>query len=116
MTVNDVLLTTRPTLELFQTQTVNYPHPKLAWEVTVLLWLTLNYRHFCTGLGESMKKYSAEFFTRLHDDFVDVYRTQVKMSLHMKHEDSDQVPSTHGLAMYDVIEYKPSVELLRHAY
>lgn len=60
--VNDVLLTTEKDLMLFQFHESDDPQHSLVVEAIVLLWLTLNYRLFGTGLGEAMKTYKAEFF------------------------------------------------------
>ena len=121
--VNDVLLTTENNLMLFQFHESDNPQYSLVVEVVVLLWLTLNYRLFGTGLGETMTKYKAEFFTRV-DDFLDKYKNHVKMPVQIKHDDDDDdddddeadMRHKHGLPMYHVIDYSPSVELEKLAY
>ena len=60
--VNDVLLTTEKDVMLFQFHESDDPQHSLVVKAIVLLWLTLNYRLFGTGLGEAMKTYKAEFF------------------------------------------------------
>lgn len=47
----------------------------------VFLWLTLNYKLFCSGITEEMKKYKADFFVEA-GKLLDVYRNEVTRPVH----------------------------------
>ena len=70
---NDLLLGTT-CLETFCPQD-NEP---LVVDHVVFLWLTLNYRYFCSGPDEFMKKYQAGF------QHAEKYRKEVQMPVHRK--------------------------------
>jgi hypothetical protein len=71
---NDVLLESS-VLELFSgSMTLNYT-------VILFLWLTLNYRLFCTGITDEMKQFKADFYKRL-DDHLYIYLNDVTKSVH----------------------------------
>ena len=53
----------------------------LAVENVVFLWLTLNYRHFCSGPDELMNKYPSGF-VKLAGDHIEKYRNEVIIPAH----------------------------------
>ena len=77
--INDVFLQSDTGLEMFG---VKDGDKRMIVEIVVLLWLTLNYRYFCTGINEEMKKCKADFHKRL-DDMITVYSDQVKRPVHV---------------------------------
>ena len=56
----------------------------LAVENVVFLWLTLNYRHFCSGPDELMKKYPSGF-VKLAGEHIEKYRNEVKIPAHRQY-------------------------------
>ena len=54
---------------------------ELVYRAVIFLWLTLNYRLFCSGLTEEMKAFKAGFF-----DMVDIkeFMDNIKRPLHIK--------------------------------
>ncbi|VDI32471.1 Hypothetical predicted protein [Mytilus galloprovincialis] len=52
----------------------------ICYDTIVILWLTLNYDIFCTGITDSMKNCKAEFFTRV-GSFLENYRNDVTRNL-----------------------------------
>ncbi|XP_045173068.2 uncharacterized protein LOC123534740 [Mercenaria mercenaria] len=71
---NDVLLSSK-TLQLFRGK-------ELSLSVVLFLWLTLNYRHFCSGVAEGMKGFKSTFFSKAENYLKDYY-SDVTLSLHM---------------------------------
>ena len=78
---NDLLMGT-PCLETFS----RLPDEPLPVEHVVFLWLTLNYRYFCSGAQEFMKNYQAGF------KHAEKYRKEVQMPVHRKSSASDEPP------------------------
>ena len=70
---NDLLMAT-PCLKTFSSQ-VNEP---LIVDHIVFLWLTLNYRYFCSGPDKIMKNYQAGF------KHAEKYRKEVQMPAHRR--------------------------------
>ena len=79
--VNDVLLSTH-SLGLFGVG-------KPLVDKVVLLWLTLNYRYFCTGVTEEMLNCKSEFHRRL-DDMLPEYTHNVIRPLHIPQQTNTQ--------------------------
>ena len=79
--VNDVFLSTH--------SVAMFGVGKLLVDKVVLLWLTLNYRYFCTGITEEMMKCKADFHRRL-DDMLPEYAHNVKRPLHLTHKSTTQ--------------------------
>ncbi|XP_045208122.2 uncharacterized protein LOC123559994 [Mercenaria mercenaria] len=80
--VNDVLISSKPK-QLFHQNTINC--------LSVLaLWLTLNYRLFCTGVTERMKKYKADFFRRV-DGRLGEYTDEVERPLLLQPNTQDDL-------------------------
>ena len=71
---NDVLLQSCPG-ELFGFDEDD--NAKLSLPAVVLIWLTLNYKCFCTGVLESMKEYKATFFD-LVGESLQIYQNEVQ--------------------------------------
>lgn len=55
--------------------------PKISQTAVVLLWLTINYQIFCSGISDKMKKYNAQFFERV-GDHIDFYRNETAFEVH----------------------------------
>ncbi|XP_045158004.1 uncharacterized protein LOC123524120 [Mercenaria mercenaria] len=66
---NDVLLSSKA-IRLFDQNTIIV-------SPVVALWLTLNYKLFCTGVTKRMTKYKADFFKRV-DDLLNEYSDHVE--------------------------------------
>lgn len=77
---NDVLLGTPP-MELFA-------YKSLCYNTIVFLWLTLNYKIFCSGITDSMKPFKAEFFERV-GSFLENYRNDVARRVHKRQRESE---------------------------
>ncbi|XP_060578157.1 uncharacterized protein LOC132735242 [Ruditapes philippinarum] len=67
-TENDVLLQSKP-VELFEGKSIR----TLA---VLFLWLTLNYRIFCSGITHEMKEKHSDFIIKLRDD-LHIYQDEV---------------------------------------
>ena len=63
----------------------------LAVENVVFLWLTLNYRHFCSGPDELMKKYPSGF-VKLAGEHIEKYRNEVKIPAHRQYTQVKETP------------------------
>ena len=88
---NDIFLSSEKNLKLLG--------KKLYDEIVVLLWLTLNYKDFCTGITEDMKSCKADFHKRVDDDLLSEYRDNVKRPLHLstkKHDTSEDLGYVRG--------------------
>lgn len=78
----DVLLTTVPLL-------LKEEQPQLDIYTVVFLWLTLNYKYFCSGLTDEMKNYKADFFGVVGNN-LDMYRNSVTRPVQSDHEKSKE--------------------------
>ena len=78
---NDLLMGTT-CLETFSPKI----YEPLPVEHVVFLWLTLNYRYFCTGPDEFMKNYQAGF------KHAEKYRKEVQMHVHRKPSARNETP------------------------
>ena len=74
--VNEVLLQSFP-ITLFEEKSISLP-------AVLFLWLTLNYRLFCTGITLDMKAYKADFLKKL-GDCLNIYVDEVTMPMHVPH-------------------------------
>jgi hypothetical protein len=72
--VNDVLLQSLP-INLIEENTVSI-------KAVLFLWLTLNYRLFCSGITDDMKPFTADFVKRL-GNCVKIYVDEVTMPMHV---------------------------------
>ena len=77
--INDVLLSSDTALEMFGECGRKR---KVLVEIVVLLWLTVNYRYFCTGITKEMQKFKADFHRRV-DDMINVYFDEVKRPVYV---------------------------------
>ena len=77
--INDVYLSSDTALEMFDERGGKC---RVLVEIVVLLWLTLNYRYFCSGITEEMKNCKADFHKRL-DDMISVYSEKFQRPVHV---------------------------------
>ena len=86
--INDVFLKS-DALEMFGDD-------KVLDHIVVLLWLTLNYRYFCTGIAEEMKDCKADFHERL-GDMITVYSDKVQRPMKVSGANKQQEPKNWSL-------------------
>ena len=105
---NDVCLSSDPDLQMSG-------GGKLIVEIVVLLWLTLNYRYFCTGITEEMRKCKADFHRRL-DDMIYEYIDNVKRPLHLstKTSKSSNWAAVRGKKVKRIFDKNEYYELENH--
>ena len=63
---------------------------KLTYSVVIFLWLTLNYRLFCSGLTEEMKKFKSGFFDLID---IDEFINNVERPLYIKPSEDKPIPT-----------------------
>lgn len=93
---NDVLLTSDDLL------LINAKEKELAYPVVMFLWLTLNYRLFCSGLTDEMKRFKAGFFDVVDMDF---FIKNVERPLHIK--PSEEKSSKPRCSLNPAYRFKP---------
>ena len=100
---NDIFLSSEKNLKLLGKNLYN--------EIVVLLWLTLNYRDFCTGITEEMKSCKADFHKRVDVDLLCEYQDNVKrplLHLSTKKHDTSELGYVRGRKVkrsYEEIEF-----------
>ena len=101
---NDIFLSSEKNLKLLGKNLYN--------EIVVLLWLTLNYRDFCTGITEEMKSCKADFHKRVDVDLLCEYQDNVKrplpLPLSTKKHDTSELGYVRGRKVkrsYEEIEF-----------
>ncbi|XP_045166354.2 uncharacterized protein LOC123529858 isoform X1 [Mercenaria mercenaria] len=98
---NDILLSTKPIL-LFGDKEIVY-------SALVFLWLTLNYKEFCTGIPDALKEFKASFLPDpvLHQMYIE----RVERPLHIDHTKEEKAFPWSDKNVRTVVGKKPEVVL-----